>query len=248
MSTLVGRLRRVPSWQLTLSVALFVLGFLVAAQIAAEGPRVRYTTQERPALIETALGLQAQQEALKAEIVVLRRRIGELEAQGPGAAAELRKLYADLEAGRLAAGLLPVVGPGLAFRLEDASQPGSQLEGRISARDVRVVVEELWLAGAEAVAVNGERLTVTSAVLDIGGSILVNSAYLAPPYTIAAIGPDEMYARMQASPAFVEFVTARVQRHGLGFGVVELEAVDVPAYAGAVNLRFGRATSEGAGS
>lgn len=249
MTQLAARLRAIPSWQITLAFALFVLGFLVAAQFASEAPRVRYTTQERGPLVETALGLQAQQDALKAEILELRRRIGELEAQAPGAAAELRQLYADLESARLAAGLLAVSGPGVAFRLEDADQAGTDTEGLVSARDVRVVVEELWLAGAEAIAVNGERVTVSSAVLDIGGSILVNSAYLAPPYTISAIGPLDLYERISLSVAFVEFFHARVERHGLGLGVAQLETIDLPAFAGTVNLRFGQpAESPAAGS
>ena len=52
--TVGARLRAIPSWQVTLGVALLGLGFLVAAQLAAEGPRVRYTTQERSPLVETA--------------------------------------------------------------------------------------------------------------------------------------------------------------------------------------------------
>ena len=57
-----------------------------AAQIAGEGPRIRSSTEERSPLIDTALNLQAQQEALKAQIVATRARIGDLEAQDPGAA------------------------------------------------------------------------------------------------------------------------------------------------------------------
>ena len=66
---------------------------------------------------------------------------------------------------------------------------GSVADYRVGARDLRLVVEELWLAGAEAVSVNGERLVPTTAFVDIGGTLLVNSAYLAPPYQVAAIGP-----------------------------------------------------------
>ena len=49
----VRRLRAIPTWQVTLGVALLALGFLIAAQLASEGPRVRYTTQERTPLVET---------------------------------------------------------------------------------------------------------------------------------------------------------------------------------------------------
>ena len=52
--TALGRIRALPTWQLTLGVALLALGFLIAAQLAAEGPRVRYTTQERTPLVQTA--------------------------------------------------------------------------------------------------------------------------------------------------------------------------------------------------
>lgn len=237
MSTVLARLRGLPSVQVTLAVALLVLGFLIAAQVSGEGPRIRYTSQERSPLIETALGLQSQQEALKAEIVELRRRVGELEAQDPGAAESLRRLYADLEAARLAAGLIPITGPGVAFRIEDGG-PGAGIDARVTAQDVRVLIEELWLAGAEGIDVNGERIAGTSAVIDIGGSILVNSAYLAPPYTIRVIGPPDLYDRLRASVAFVEFVQGRIERAGISLTVATLDAVDLAAFAGTVNLRF----------
>jgi hypothetical protein len=76
MSALLARLRSLPTVQVTLAVALLVLGFFVAAQVAGEKPRSQYTTQERAPLIDSALRLQSSQEALKAQIVDLRRRIG----------------------------------------------------------------------------------------------------------------------------------------------------------------------------
>jgi len=237
MSTILARVRRLPTVQVTLSLALVVLGFLIAAQVAGEKPRSQYSTQERAPLIQSALDLQTRQEALKAQIVDLRRRIGELEAQDPGAAESLRQLYADLEEARLAAGLIGITGPGLAFRLEDGN-PGAGVDAVVSARDVRVLVQELWLAGAEAISVNGERISTTSAVIDVGGSILVNSAYLAPPYEIKAVGPADLYDRLRTSVAFVDFVQGRIDRAGISLTVAVLDAVDLPAFAGTVNLRY----------
>jgi uncharacterized protein YlxW (UPF0749 family) len=239
VTTLLGRVRAIPSWQVTLAVALLALGFLVAAQLAAEGPRVRYTTQERSSLVETALGLQAEQADLKAQILDLRNQISQLEAAGPGSATVVRQLNAELEQARIAAGLVELEGPGVVFRLEDAASPGGGADSLVSASDVRAIVDELWLAGAEAISVNGERVTVSTAFLDIGGSILANSAYLAPPYEVRAIGPRDLYERMQASASFVAFVSARVEGSGIQLSVAQLDAVVVHAFAGSVNVRFG---------
>ncbi|HEX5828631.1 MAG TPA: DUF881 domain-containing protein, partial [Candidatus Limnocylindrales bacterium] len=119
-------------------------------------------------------------------------------------------------------------------------EDGNERDYLVSGQDVLTVVEELWLAGAEGVAVNGERVTVGTAVVDIGGSVLVNSAYLAPPYDVRAIGPASMYDRMLASPGFVEFVRARAETFGVGVSSAVLDEVVLDAYAGSVNLRYGR--------
>lgn len=234
------RLRSIPSWQVTLSVALLGLGFLIAAQLSAEGPRIRYTSQERAPLIETVLGLQTQQDALKQRILALRAEIGTTEAQLPASAAQEKELNASLERARIQAGLVQLAGPGLVFRLEDADAIGSNgsNDGLVTARDVRIVVEELWLAGAEAVSVNGERVVATTAILDIGNSILVNSAYLAPAYEIRAIGPTDLYARVTSAASFVEFVQDRIGPSGIRLSFAELQSVIVPAYAGSVVARY----------
>lgn len=240
MSSLLERIRALPSWQVTLAGALLVLGFLVAAQLSAEGPRIRYTTQERTPLIETAVGLQERQDALRARILELRGQIVALEEEAPGSAALIRELNAALEHARIAGGLVPLSGPGIIFRIEDADNPGDASDALVTARDIRTLVEELWLAGAEAVSVNRERVTTGTAVLDIGSALLVNSAYLSPPYEINAIGPVNLYDRMTGAASFVEFVRNRIEPYGLRLSFAELEAVAVPAYAGTIRSRYAR--------
>lgn len=240
MTAVLARLRALPSWQVTLTGALLVLGFLIAAQLAAEGPRVRYTSQERTPLIETASGLQDQQDVLRARILDLRTKIGELEADEPGSETLVKELNASLEHARIAGGLIQLTGPGIIFRLEDAENPGDATDALVTARDLRTLVQELWLAGAEAVAINGERVTTGTAVLDIGNAILANSAYLAPPYAVNTIGPDDLYERLTTSTSFVEFVRARIQPYGLRLSFAELESVTVPAYAGTIRSRYAR--------
>ena len=237
-------LRSIPSWQVTLGVALLVLGFLVAAQLGSEGPRVRYTTQERTPLLQTATELDAQQAELQARILSLREDIQAVEGQGAGSADLVRQLNAQLEVARIAAGLIPLTGSGIVLQLEDSQVPvpadASAADYLVGSHDIRSVVEELWVAGAEAIAVNGERVTPTTAIIDIGSSLLVNSAYLAPPYQVTALGPADLYERLSRAPGFIDFVRARAEAYGIRLSFAEPESIDMPAFAGTVTLRYSR--------
>ena len=242
--TLVARLRSIPSWQVTLGAALLFLGFLIAAQLASEGPRVRYTTQERSPLVETATQLQDRQEALKARIVELRAQIQAAEQAGAGSAALVSELNDALQQARIAAGLIPLAGTGIVLQLEDSSEPpaadANPSDYLVGARDLRTVVGELWASGAEAIAINGERLTATTAIIDVGPSILANAAYLAGPYQITALGPADLYPKLAAAPGFVDFIRSRAEGFGIRVSIAQPESVDMPAFVGTVTLRYAR--------
>ncbi len=238
------RLRAIPSWQITLGVALLALGFLIAAQLASEAPRVRYTTQERTPLVETANELQAQQDGLKARILDLRSQIQDVESQGEGSETLVRQLNAELQQARIAAGLIALTGTGIVIQLEDSKAPvppdGNESDYLVSSHDIRAVVEQLWASGAEAVAVNGERITPTSAIIDVGASLLVNSAYLTPPYQVTALGPQDLFDQLRRSAGFVDFLRARAEGYGIRVSLAAPGTVDLPAFVGTVTLRYSR--------
>ena len=150
----------------------------------------------------------------------------------------------ELQQARIAAGLIPLTGTGIVIQLEDSKEPvppgGSDADYLVGSRDIRVVVEQLWNAGAEAISVNGERLTTSSAIIDVGSSLLVNSAYLTPPYQVSALGPTDLYAKLSAAAGFVDFVRARGAGYGIQISVAEPESVDIPAFVGTVTLRYSR--------
>ena len=240
MNAVLARLRRIPSWQLTLGLALLVLGFLMAAQVRSLVPRAQYSSSELPPLRQTAQDLQDSQDQLKQQIVDLRAQIQAAEQQGQGNSALVTALNEQLRQARLAAGLVELEGPGVVISLRDSTQPlppgaapGDEL---VSAADLRRVISELWLAGAEAISVNGERIAASTALTDIGSSVLVNSSYLQPPYEISAIGPSDLYERLTGAPGFLSFIQDRVQQVGLQLGLLRSDTVDVAAYTGTVNL------------
>ena len=98
----------------------------------------------------------------------------------------------------------------------------------------------LWQSGAEAIAINHERVTSSTAIVDIGGSVLVNAAYIAGPYQIAAIGAKDIFAKLSAAPGWEEFVRTRRGSFGIGISWAEPDAVDVAGFAGSVTLREAR--------
>ncbi|MFG2886558.1 DUF881 domain-containing protein [Streptomyces sp. NPDC048297] len=110
-------------------------------------------------------------------------------------------------------GATAVHGPGVKLVVNDAKEAstggdgtnpretsGFSDTGRVRDRDMQRVVNGLWASGAEAVSVNGQRLTALSAIRAAGDAILVDNKPLVPPYTVLAVGDGErLGARFQDS-------------------------------------------------
>ncbi|MDQ1040081.1 uncharacterized protein YlxW (UPF0749 family) [Streptomyces sp. V3I8] len=101
------------------------------------------------------------------------------------------------------AGAVEVHGPGVKLVVDDAKEAdhggdgdaretsGFSDTGRVRDRDMQRVVNGLWESGAEAVTINGQRLTALSAIRAAGDAILVDNKPLVPPYTVLAVGDGE---------------------------------------------------------
>jgi uncharacterized protein YlxW (UPF0749 family) len=133
------------------------------------------------------------------------------------------------------------------LRIEDSTMPtppgGNEADYLAGAADLRTVVALLWQNGAEAISINEERITGSSAIIDIGGSVLVNAAYLTGPYDVKAIGPTDLFARLSATPGWEEFVRTRRGSFGIGISWAEPDKVEIAAFAGSVTLKESRAVA-----
>lgn len=101
------------------------------------------------------------------------------------------------------AGAVEVHGPGVKLVVDDAKEAdqggdgdaretsGFSDTGRVRDRDMQRVVNGLWESGAEAISINGQRLTALSAIRAAGDAILVDNKPLVPPYTVLAVGDGE---------------------------------------------------------
>jgi len=233
-----GILMKVRGDQIILGLASVFLGMLLVFQFRA-GTGIRRDLFSRDLnelashIERLAVETRVRGERLEEEIGALRQRPGARD--GADDEEELSLL-------RLASGLYPLSGPGLEIVLED-----SGWEGRVGFMDPNLLlvhydhllflVNELWVAGAEAVAVNGERVVAQTGFTCAGSMILAGTKKLAPPYVIHAIGnPATLRAALTMPGGYVE---AQIEPYGLGITITEKEDLFIPAYR--ENLTFDHA-------
>jgi uncharacterized protein YlxW (UPF0749 family) len=157
---------------------------------------------------------------------VPRLRDASLAGSSAGAA-----LSATIRAEELASGAVAVSGPGLRVTLDDAPTAADNNRNRVLDRDLQAVVNALWAAGAEAVAINGERLTVQSAIRQAGDAILVDFAPLAPPYQVEAVGNAVAIETSFASSPAAGRLRSYTQLYGLRFDYSRQTRLRLPAAA-----------------
>jgi uncharacterized protein YlxW (UPF0749 family) len=225
---------------------------LVVAGAAAVGFLLAITFQARPPDPEARLprnyrlaGLIERQQrdasTLRQEVETLRQRVQLLSTEGADRRHDVSERKAALDRSLLEAGLVPLRGAGVKVTLDDSllqEAPSGDINDLvIHSQHVQAVVNALWRAGAEAIAINGQRLVTTSAVLCVGNTLLLNGTVHSPPYVVAAIGADR--DRFEGDTLVKELKQDAVQ-FGLRVAVSREPAVDVPAFLGPTKLRFAR--------
>ena len=140
------------------------------------------------------------------------------------------------------AGLVPVKGPGVEVRLDDSLQkPGASEEAYyyiVHDVDVQAFVNELWAAGAEAVAINDQRVVTSTSVRCVGPTILVNAVRLAPPYVIRAIGaPSTLDTALKMPSGVLASMSASMSK-GVRVDIQKKKEMILPEFKGSGGFRY----------
>lgn len=184
-----GRAQR--AWLVAGTLAMGLLLGVAARHAAAMAPAADQTARSLVAEVAQArertedLGHRAT--AVTGEVDLARARA--LAGDDAG-----QQLLSDLARLQLAVGAVPVRGPGLRITVTDPSAPAgapTTREQTVLDRDLQVLLNALWSAGAEAIAVGGVRLHPMAAVRQAGGAMLVDNRPVSQPYLIEAIGDPE---------------------------------------------------------
>ena len=221
----------------TVLPVLVVLGLLTGTAAAQVRGREDEVDADRAALAQEVVERTRQSDALAAQLEAVRISLAQEQAQALGATeAGLREVdrLAGLE---LAAATVPVRGPGLVVRLDDAPQAtveveergGQAAQGRVLDRDLQDAVNGLWAAGAEAVSVNGLRLSALTAIRSAGEAVLVDFRPLSPPYVVRAIGGSARLERRFRTGAAGRRLATYPGLYGIALDVRRARALELPA-------------------
>ncbi len=237
-----GRIRIRSGWILSMALALGALGFVAAAQWNSEVQRTSYTTTAQQTLAAQAVALENEQELLQGQLAAVEAELASIQAESEGSQTALAEVNTELAATRLAAGLTEVTGPGVVIEIADSRRvlpvgenPANYI---VLADDLRDLVVALWHAGAEAIAINGERLVATTSIYGVGSSVLVNTAFLSPPFRLEAIGAGQLEERFRVDGAYLGRVAQRIEAFDLEFAMVSSTDLRLPAFIGSTGLRW----------
>lgn len=221
--------------------AVVLTAVLVGVLFAVSWSNVQATTsvvsRARAQLIEQITQRQQHGDDTAQTIQQLRAEIARARASALTTAGQ-GTLLGQISTLEQAAAAQAVRGPGVVVTLDDA--PGSDDAGqqrggsafsknRVQAADLQLVVNGLWAAGAEAIAVNDQRLTSRSAIRFAGEAILVDFRPLARPYAVVALGNPTTMASGLGTSAVGSYLKSLTDNYGIRVTVTSSSTLSCPA-------------------
>ncbi|HEX4470371.1 MAG TPA: DUF881 domain-containing protein [Nocardioides sp.] len=182
----------------TAGMVLLVFGLLVTVAAVQTSRNASASDASRDSLIKQVnlrrqglTDLQQQLSRVDGRVLDLQAQLSSLSSADKATATRTRGLEAST-------GFGAVRGPGVQVTVNSA--PGSAGTQLVRDSDLTLLSDALWAAGAEAISVNGQRLTALGAFRNVGTGILLNSQPVNPPYVFQVVGdPDSLPANLLSS-------------------------------------------------
>ncbi|MFI6437560.1 DUF881 domain-containing protein [Streptomyces sp. NPDC050759] len=223
--------------RLGLAVGLVLAALVVTVGAAQARVAAPVVAKEREELIdridretETADKLEESVDQLRDDVSTRQREA--LKQSGDSGQADLVGILS---------GAVEVHGPGVKLVVNDAKEAstggdgnpretsGFSDTGRVRDRDMQRVVNGLWESGAEAVSINGQRLTALSAIRAAGDAILVDNKPLVPPYTVLAVGDGQRLSTRFQDSADGLYLHALQENYGIRTAISVEDDLRLPA-------------------
>jgi uncharacterized protein YlxW (UPF0749 family) len=192
--------RSLPRWRWSFALVTLTIGALLAIAALQTNQAAPALQNERAELISRIKAAETNQDQLRARVTSLSAEVASLREASVGDDDSLKAMVAQIARLGSTVGATAVAGPGVLIVVDDAPGENGDVRNRVLDLDLQMLANGLWQAGAEAVAINGHRLSTLTAIRSAGDAITVDYRSLSRPYRIEAIGdPRTLQARFVES-------------------------------------------------
>jgi uncharacterized protein YlxW (UPF0749 family) len=252
MSVFTSQIRHKP-WLVQITILSSILGAVLALSLKTQD-RIRGEQLPNMRINQLAAAYADQRETIiaqKKQIADVQLNLAKYQKMAASENGASKLLSDDLQKANVLAGLVAVSGPGVVVTLRDSKNPPpkpadmsheSYLEiakyYQIHDADIQMVINELRAAGAEAIAVNDQRVVATTAVRCVGPVVMVNNTQTqGSPVRVSAIGdPDTLNSALTMTNGVRDtFVNDPSM-----FSLDKVKSLTLPAFAGATPLRYAK--------
>ncbi len=218
---------KAPKW--ALAFVMMILGLLLTLQFRTQNQVNLDPGRLRSEDLAVALKEKTDElDAANAELTKVRAEVERLKFSVPSV-----QTNRDVE---ILAGTIDLEGPGVTITLQETPE-ALAAKTRLADEDIWRVLNELFTAGAEAVSVNGQRISSVTGVRNVGNRILVNQTMIASPVEILAIGdPTVLEASLKLRGGVIDYLG----RWGVKVSVSKGDAIRVTALRTTPTFRFAK--------
>ena len=214
-----------------LTIVCVFLGAITGVQLKSVKSQVPTTDMQRASELSVELKkLQDENNALSQRLTESQAKNVEYEQSIANENNSYKLLMEDLEKVRMYGGLLEVKGRGVQVTLDDSRKKNDNADQNlflVHAEDILSVINELNVAGAEAISINGQRIVGSSSVRCAGSIVNVNGNRIAAPFIINAIGDPDI---LESALKFPGGVIDTLAPWGIEITIKKYNEIIVPAY------------------
>ena len=214
-----------PHWSSFLAIAaLGVMAAVVAVQTDREAPANELS---RAALVQQIDNRSDDVRALQADVARLTRFNAAVASNSTRTQTDLGDVETRVRRAELTTGFSSVHGPGVRITVDN--RPGDEVDGEVLDEDLATLVDGLFEAGAEAVAINDQRINALGGIRNTNRAVHVNGRPVNAPYVVSAIGdPRTLQARLVETYQGQQWF-GRVSNFGFVYEAENVDDIRLPA-------------------
>lgn len=216
-----------------------LIGLFITIQLKSRPHRTSSTPLASLTLLkENQEKLSKEQADLKNQISTLQKEISQIQERLKKTQATSREKVEELETLKIKAGMTEVKGAGVIITLDDSAKYPATSNSIAHAADMRDLVNFLWTIGAQAMAINNERIVSTSSIDCLVNTVMVNNTKMTTPFIILVVGEPKTLREKVESRENLPSIWQRVKEEDLKFEILENYNLTLPAYKGSLPVDY----------